>query len=66
MFDPCFFSTTPLNKNLQMDLNASSVPPVTEYSASQGSSGFSNKHRPGMDAAILLLAFKQGKRSLEG
>ncbi len=42
------------------------VRPVTEYSAEQGSSGFSKEHLPGMDAAILLLALKQGTRSLEG
>ncbi len=39
---------------------------VTEYSAQQGSSGFSKEHLPGMNAAILLLALKQGTRSLEG
>ncbi len=38
---------------------------VTEYSATQGSSGFPNGHLPGMDAAILLLVLKQGTRSLE-
>ncbi len=55
-----------LNKTLQMDPHASClVRPVTEYSATQGPSGFSNEHWPGMDAAILLLALKQGTRSLE-
>ncbi len=37
----------------------------TEYSAAQGSSGFPNEHLSGMDTAILLLAPKQGTRSLE-
>ncbi len=41
------------------------VRPVTEYSATQGSSGFSCGHLPGMDAVILLLALKQGTRLLE-
>ncbi len=50
-----------------MDPHASRlVHPVTEYSAKQGSSGFPNEHWSGMDAAILLLALKQGTRSLEG
>ncbi len=61
------FVTSPLNKALQMDPRVSRfVRPVTEYSATQGSSGFSSEHWPGMDAAILLLALKQGTRSLEG
>ncbi len=55
-----------LNKTLQMDPHVScSDHFVTEYSAPQGSSGVSNEHWPGMDAAILLLALKQGTRSLE-
>ncbi len=41
------------------------VLPVTEYSAPQGSSGFSSGQWPGMDIARLLLALKQGTRSLE-
>ncbi len=51
------------NKALQMDPHDSRV--ITEYSAPQGSSGFPNGHLPGMDTAILLLALKQGTRSLE-
>ncbi len=39
--------------------------PVTEYSATQGSSSFSEEHWPGMDTARILLALKQGPRSLE-
>ncbi len=39
---------------------------VTEYSAEQGSSGFSKEHLLGMDAVIMLLVHKQGTRSLEG
>ncbi len=55
-----------LNKTLQMDPHVSySDHFVTEYSAPQGSSGVSNEHWPGMDAAILLLALKQGTRSLK-
>ncbi len=66
MCDPCLFPTMPPNKALQMDPHASRlVVPVTEYSAPQGSSGFSNEHLPGMYIAILLLALKQGTRSLE-
>ncbi len=38
---------------------------VTEYSATQGSSDFSNGFWPGMDTARLLLALEQGTRSLE-
>ncbi len=63
MFDPCLFPTTLFNKALQMDPHDSRV--VTEYSATQGSSGFSNEHWSGMDAAILLLTLKQGTRSLK-
>ncbi len=60
------FGTTSLNKALQMDLHVSClVRPVTEYSATQGSSGFSSGQWPGMDIARLLLALKQGTRSLE-
>ncbi len=55
------------NKALQMDPHASRlVSPVTEYSATQGSSGFPNQHWSGMDTAALLLGLKQGTRSLEG
>ncbi len=54
------------NKALQMDPLASRlVNPVTEYSATQGSSGFSSGQWPGMDIARLLLSLKQGTRSLE-
>ncbi len=66
VFDPACFVTMSINKSLQMDLHASRlVSSVTEYSATQGSSGFPNGHLPGMDAAILLLALKQGTRSCE-
>ncbi len=68
LFDPACLLTMFINKSLQMDPHASCfVGSVTEYSATQGSSGFpvSNKHWSGMDAAILLLALKQGTRSLE-
>ncbi len=41
------------------------VRPITEYSATQGSSGVSCGYWPGMDTSILLLALKQGLRSLE-
>ncbi len=41
------------------------VHPITEYSATQGSSGFSSGHWPGIDIARLLLALEQGTRSLE-
>ncbi len=66
VFDPACFVTMSINKSLQMDPHASRlVGSVTEYSATQGSSGFPNGHLPGMDGAILLLALKQGTRSLE-
>ncbi len=49
-----------------MDLHVSHlVRPVTEYSATQGSSSFSDEHWPGMNIARLLLALEQGTRSLE-
>ncbi|XP_058652289.1 uncharacterized protein LOC131552482 isoform X1 [Onychostoma macrolepis] len=49
-----------------MDLHASRlVGSVTEYSATQGSSGFPEEHLPGMDTALILLALKQGPRSLK-
>ncbi len=41
------------------------VRPVTEYSATQGSSGVSCGYWPGMDTSRLLLALEQGLRSLE-
>ncbi len=63
MFDPCLFPTTHVNKALQMDPHDSRV--VTEYSAKQGSSGFSCGYWPGMDTAQMLLTLKQGLRSLE-
>ncbi len=65
LFDPACFLTMPINKSLHMDPHASLlVGPVTEYSAPQGSSSFSNEHQPCMDAAILLLTLKQGKVAL--
>ncbi len=54
------------NKALQMDPHASRlVGSITEYSASKGSSSFSDEHWPGMNIARLLLALEQGTRSLE-
>ncbi len=54
------------NKALHMGPHVSHlVGSVRENSATEGSSGFPNGHLPGMDAAILLLALKQGTRSLE-
>ncbi len=38
---------------------------VTEYSATLGSSSFSDGHWPGMDTTKILFAIKQGPRSLE-
>ncbi len=59
------FLTTPLNKAPHMDPHVSRlVRPVTEYSATQGSSGCSSGHCPGMETARILLALKQGQRSL--
>ncbi len=49
-----------------MDLHVSRlVRPVTEYSATQGSSSFSCGYWPGMYTSRLLLTLEQGLRSLE-
>ncbi len=54
------------NKALHMDPHVSRlVRPVTEYSATQGSSNFSDQHFSGMDTTRLLFALKQGPRSLD-
>ncbi len=54
------------NKASQMDPHVPRlVVPVTEYSAQQGSSGFSCGYWPGMDTARMLLTLNQGLRSLE-
>ncbi len=56
----------PVNKSLHLDPHVSClVRPVTEYSAKQGSSSFSEEHWPGMDTARILLTLKQGSQSLE-
>ncbi len=55
-----------INKSLQKDPHVSClVGSFTEYSATQGSSSFSDEHWPGMNIARLLLALDQNKRSLE-
>ncbi len=55
------------NKALRMDPPVSRlVNSITEYSATQGSSGFPKQHWSCMDTAALLLNLKQGTRSLEG
>ncbi len=41
------------------------VSPVTEYSASRGSSGFSNGPWSGMDLFNQLLDLRQGSQSIE-
>ncbi|KAL0199126.1 hypothetical protein M9458_007666, partial [Cirrhinus mrigala] len=71
MSDPACLTMSlshPVNKSLQMDPPASRFIPhsVTEYSASQGPSNFSQGRHPGMDTARLLLALEQGTRTLEG
>ncbi len=49
-----------------MDLHASRlVHPVTEYSATKGSSGFSSGYWPSMDMAGMLPTLEQGSRPLE-
>ncbi len=54
------------NKALQMDPLASRlVNPVTEYSATRGSSGFSNGPWSGMDPFNQLLDLRQGSQSIE-
>ncbi len=54
------------NKSLHLDPLASRlVGSVKEYSATQGSSGFPEELLPGMDTARILLALRQGLRSLE-
>ncbi len=66
VFDPACFVTMSMNKSLQMDPYASRlVGSVTEYSATQGSSGFHEQYWPGMYTARLFLSLKQGKRSLK-
>ncbi len=66
LFDPACLLTMFLNKAQQMDPHVSRlVGSVTEYSATQGSSGFSCGYWPGMDTARLLLTLEQGLRSLE-
>ncbi len=61
------YLTMSINKSLHMDTHSSRlVRPVTEYLAAQGSSSSSSEeHWPGMDTAHILLALKQGPRSLE-
>ncbi|KAL0195040.1 hypothetical protein M9458_008612, partial [Cirrhinus mrigala] len=55
-----------VNKPLRLDPPAPClIPSVTEYSAAKGSSSFSPGRWPGMNTARLLVALKQGKRSLE-
>ncbi len=64
--DPACIMTMFWNKTLHMDPHVSRlIDPVTEYSAKQGSSSFSEEHWPGMDTARILLTLKQGSRSLE-
>ncbi len=64
--DPACIMTMFWNKALHMDPHVSRlVRPVTEYSATQGSSNFSDQHFSGMDTTRLLFALKQGPRSLE-
>ncbi len=49
-----------------MDPHASRlVGPVTEYSATRGSSGFSRESRPGMDPFDQLLDLRQGSSAIE-
>ncbi len=66
LFDPACVLTMCINKSLHIDPYASClVRPVTEYSATRGSSSFSDEHWPGMNIARLLLALEQGTRSLD-
>ncbi len=66
VFDPACVLTMLINKSLHMDPHASRLClPITEYLATQGSSSFSEEHWPGTDTAKILLALKQGPRSLE-
>ncbi len=54
-----------INKSLHMDPHASRlISSVTEYSATQGSSGFSSGKLAVIDIAKLLLALEQGTRLL--
>ncbi len=65
-FDPACVLTMSFNKAMRMDPNVSRLSwPITEYSATQGSSSFLDEHWPGMDIARLLLALEQGTRLLE-
>ncbi len=66
LFDPACVLTMSLNKSLHMDLHTSRlVGLVTEYSATRGSSGFSNGPWSGTDPFNQLLDLRQGSRSIE-
>ncbi len=63
---PCLYWPCMWIKSLHLDPNVSRlVIPVTEYSARQDSSSFSEGHSKGMDVTRNLFALKQGPRSLE-
>ncbi len=60
------FLTMSSNKSLQMDPHASHlVCPVTEYSATRGSSGFSKEPWPGMDPFDQLFDMRPGSSAIE-
>ncbi len=60
------FVTMPMNKRLHMEPHVLRlVRPITEYSATQGSSGFSNGPWSGTDPFNQLLDLRQGSLSIE-
>ncbi len=64
--DPACIMTMLWNKAFHMDPHVSRlVRPVTEYSATRGSSGFSKEPWPGMDPFDQLLDLRQGSSSVE-
>ncbi len=66
LLDPACVLTMSSNKSLHMDLHASRlVGPVTENSATRGSSGFSNGPWSGTDPCTQLFDLRQGSRSIE-
>ncbi len=67
LFDPACVMTMCMNKSLHLDpLYSRLVGSVTEYSATQGSSGFSKGPWPGMGPFDQLLVLRQGSLSIEG
>ncbi len=66
LLDPACVLTMSSNKSLHMDPHASRlVGPVTENSATRGSSGFSNGPWSGTDPCTQLFDLRQGSQSIK-